>query len=96
VLAAWAGVAPSPGPAGARTWLAFALGQGFIAARLAIKLHFLASQTALFQRRLAHERFTAAPLYRWPDAPVVETLGAPATGGRHREERARAEHAPSI
>jgi hypothetical protein len=81
LLAAWAAVAPSPGPAGVRMWLAFALGQGFITARLAIKLHFLASQTALFQRDLAHERFTAAPVYRWPEAPVVEALGAPAAGG---------------
>jgi hypothetical protein len=86
LLAAWAGIAPSTGPAGLRAWLAFALGQGFITARLASKLHFLASQTALFQRRLAHDRFTAAPLYRWPDAPVVETLAAPASGG----------HAPAI
>jgi hypothetical protein len=86
VLAAWASVAPSAGAAGVRMWLAFALGQGFITARLAIKLHFLASQTALFQRSLAHERFTAAPLYRWPDAPVVEALGSPAGGG----------HGPSI
>ncbi len=96
LLAAWAGVAPSAEPAGLRIWLAFALGQGFITARVAIKLHFLASQTALFQRRLAHERFTAAPLHRWPDSPVVEALGAPVAGGRHRPEPARAAQAPSI
>ena len=82
LLAAWAGIAPSTGPAGLRAWMAFGLGQAFIAARLASKLHFLASQTALFQRRLAHERFIAAPLYRWPDSPVVESLGAPAPGGQ--------------
>ena len=96
LLAAWAGVAPSAGPAGLRAWLAVARGPGFIAARLAIKLPFLSSQTARFQRRLAHERFTAAPRYRWRDSPVVEALGAPATGGRHRQERARAVHARSI
>ena len=83
LLAAWAAVVPSPGPAGVRMWLVLALGQGFIAARLAMKLHFLGSQTALFQRGLAHERFTAAPVYRWPEAPVVEALGAPTAGG-HR------------
>lgn len=79
LLAAWAAVAPSAGPAGLRMWLAFGLGQAFIVARLAIKLHFLASQTALFQRSLAHERFAAAPPFRRPDPPVVETLGAPGT-----------------
>jgi hypothetical protein len=83
LLAAWAAIAPSAGaPAGLGVWLALALGQGFIVARLATKLHFVASQTALFQRRLAHERFTSAPVYRWPDAPIVETLGPAASGGR--------------
>jgi hypothetical protein len=77
LLAAWAAIAPSAGaPAGLGVWLALALGQGFIVARLATKLHFVASQTALFQRRLAHERFTSAPVYRWPDAPIVETPGS--------------------
>jgi hypothetical protein len=77
LLAAWAAIAPSAGaPAGLGMWLALALGQGFIVARLATKLHFVASQTALFQRRLAHERFTSAPVYRWPDAAHVETPGS--------------------
>jgi hypothetical protein len=81
VLAAWAVMAPRPQPAGIRAWLAFAIGEAFVVARLALKLHFLASQTALFQRSLAHERFIAAPLHRRPDAPVVEALGGPAAGG---------------
>ena len=84
LLAAWAGVAPSGGPAGLRMWLAFVLGQGFIAARLAIKLHFLASQTALFQRSLAHERFTAAPL-----VPLARCTGRRSPWrARHRRTRA--------
>ena len=84
LLGTWAVIAPAAPPAGLRVWLAFALGQGFIAARLAVKLHFLASQTALFQARLAHERFTAAPVYRWPEAPVIESLGSPSSGGGAR------------
>lgn len=78
LLALWAFVAPSSGPVGIWAWPALALGQGFITARLACKLHFLASQTALFQRSLAHERYGAAPALRWPDAPIVEALGTPA------------------
>ena len=84
LVAIWAAIAPSAGAAGLRVWLTLVLGQGFIAARLAAKLHFLASQTALFQGRLAHERFTAAPVYRWPDAPVVESLGSASSGGGAR------------
>ena len=39
-----------------------------------LKLQFMASQTALFQRSLAHAGYTAAPEPRWPDSPAAETI----------------------
>ena len=74
-------------------WLIFVAGQGFIAARLAIKLHFLASQTALFQRSLAHARFVAASA-RPREAPVVEHQQERHTGTRSAARRAVEEVAP--
>ncbi len=48
-VAAWALLAPGVVSAGAMMWLAFLAAQLFVLARLALKLHFVASQTALFQ-----------------------------------------------
>ena len=42
-------------------WLAFLAAQLFVLARLALKLQFVASQTALFQASLAHARYVARP-----------------------------------
>lgn len=74
VLAIWALVAPGAGGAGASMWLGFAAGQIYLLARLAVKLQFIASQTALFQRSLAHAAYTAAPAPTWPESPAVEAL----------------------
>lgn len=73
---AWALVAPGVMSAGVMMWLAFLAGQLFVLARLALKLHFLASQTVLFQATLAHARYAASPVTRWPDSPAVESLTA--------------------
>ena len=76
VLAAmWSWLAPGIGGSGWRMWLAFAWGQAFLLARLAFKLHFLASQTALFQDSLAHARYTARPVPAWPESPDAELVG---------------------
>ena len=61
VLAAYALVAPGAGGAGWSMWLAFAIGQLYVLARLWVKLVFWASETALFQGRLAHAGYVAAP-----------------------------------
>jgi hypothetical protein len=74
VFAAWAAVAPGAGGAGLSVWLTFAATQLYVLARLAIKLQFMASQTALFQRRLAHAGYTAAPEPRWPESPGAEAI----------------------
>lgn len=74
LLAAWALVAPGVHGSGVSMWAAFAAGQLYLLARLAIKLHFLASQTALFQSRLAHATYTAAPAPAWPESPAAEAI----------------------
>jgi hypothetical protein len=75
VLAAYGLVAP--GAAGGSVLAVaagFLVGQAYIAARLFVKLSFYASAVALFQDRLAHAEYTAAPPAVWPDSPAVETI----------------------
>jgi hypothetical protein len=55
-------------------WLSFLLGQLYVLGRLWVKLVFWASETALFQSRLAHAGYVAAPVAVWPDAPIVESI----------------------
>jgi hypothetical protein len=74
VILLWAVLAPGAGGAGAEVWLGFFVAQVYLVARLFLKLHTIASQTALFQRSLAHARFTAAPARVWPDSPAAETI----------------------
>ncbi|MBI4263495.1 MAG: hypothetical protein HY657_03885 [Acidobacteria bacterium] len=74
LIGAWAVAAPGAGGAGMAIWLGFALSQLYVLARLALKLQFLASQTALFQASLAHATYTAAPEPVWPESPAAETI----------------------
>ena len=78
VVAVWALVAPGAGGAGLSMWAGVIASQGYVLARLIVKLQFMASQTALFQRSLAHAGYTAAPAVVRPDPPVVEAM----TGSR--------------
>jgi len=55
--------------------LAFAVGQLFIVLRVVVRLQFAASQTALFQGRLAHAGYVARPVPKWPDSPAAEAIG---------------------
>jgi hypothetical protein len=41
----------------------------------AILLVWLASAVALFQDRLAHAGYTAAPPLTWPESPAAEAIG---------------------
>lgn len=68
----WGLLAPG---AGSPIWLGFLAAQLYVLARLAVKLQFLASQTALFQLRLAHAAYTAAPPALWPESPAAEAVG---------------------
>ncbi len=79
-MLAWLGVvglyfvvAPGAGHA----LLAFAIGQAYIVLRVAVRLLFAASQTALFQRTLAHAGYVAAPVPRWPDSPAADAILPP-------------------
>jgi hypothetical protein len=67
-------VAPGASGAGRAAWLGFAIGQAYVIVRLWIKLVFWASETALFQSRLAHAGYVAAPLPTWPDSPAAEAI----------------------
>ena len=60
---------------GAPTWAAPAIGQLYIVARIIVRLQFAASQTALFQGRLAHAGYMARPVPKWPDSPAAEAIG---------------------
>lgn len=55
--------------------LAFGIGQLYIVLRVIVRLQFAASQTALFQSRLAHAGYVARPIPRWPDSPAAEAIG---------------------
>jgi hypothetical protein len=74
VVALYAVVAPGAGGAGLSMWLTFALGQIYVLARLWVKLVFWASETALFQSRLAHAGYVARPSPAWPESPSAEAL----------------------
>jgi hypothetical protein len=74
VIGLWAGVAPGASGAGLSVWLGLLGSQIFVLARLLVKLQGLASQTALFQRLLAHAGYTAAPAPVWPESPAAEAI----------------------
>ena len=73
-LAAYAAVAPGAGGIGLTMWVGFAIAQLYVLARLCVKLIFWASEAALFQGRLAHAGYVAAPQPVWPDSPSAEAV----------------------
>ena len=62
-------------PGGTANLSAFAIGQLYIVLRVMVRLQFAASQTALFQGRLAHASYVAKPVPAWPDSPAAEAIG---------------------
>jgi hypothetical protein len=62
-------------PGGTANLMAFAVGQLYIVMRVIVRLQFMASQTALFQGRLAHAGYVARPVPKWPDSPAAEAIG---------------------
>jgi hypothetical protein len=77
LIGVWALTAPGAGGAGLSMWLGLAAAQLYVLARVMLKLQFMASQTALFQRSLAHAGYIAAVVPRWPESPAAEAIGAP-------------------
>jgi hypothetical protein len=74
LLAVWALIAPGGGGGGLTIWTTFLVGQLYLAARLALKLQFLASETSLFQSTLAHAVYVAPPQPSWPESPSAELI----------------------
>ena len=72
VVGMWALMAPGAGGSGVSMWAGVAASQCYILARLIVRLQFFASETALFQRSLAHWGYAAAPVVVRPVAPIVE------------------------
>jgi hypothetical protein len=71
LIAVYALVAPG---ANAPVWAVLAIGQTFILIRHVLKLTFYASETALFQSRLAHAAYVAAPAPVWPESAAAEAI----------------------
>jgi hypothetical protein len=73
-------VAPGAWGPGPWQWVAFAIGQAWILARVWVKLTFYASAISLFQRELAHADYVATAIPEWPESPAVEAIrGEPPT-----------------
>ena len=72
VLILYALLAPGAGWSGAGMWLGFAISQIYLLARLWVRLVFFASETSLFQGRLAHAGYIASAPVPRPEPPIVE------------------------
>jgi hypothetical protein len=72
VIVVWRLINQGAGRAGVWMWTGVAVSQGYILARLVVKLQVLASETALFQRSLAHWGYSAVPIAATPEPPIVE------------------------
>jgi hypothetical protein len=70
LLAIYAALARGSAP----TWTSLLAGQIYIIARIVVRTQFAASQIALFQGRLAHAGYTAAPMPVWPDSAAAEAI----------------------
>jgi len=74
VVALYAALAPAVAGTGVSMWLMVMMGQLYLLARLWVKLVFWASETALFQSRLAHVGYVSRPEPRWPESPQAEQI----------------------
>jgi hypothetical protein len=75
ILVAYRVVAPGAGSAGWSMWVAFALSELYVMARVWAKLVFWASETSLFQSRLAHAAYVRRAEPVWPDSASAEAIG---------------------
>jgi hypothetical protein len=73
VLLLYALVAPGGAASGLGVWMGFAISQVYLLGRLWVRLVFLASETALFQGRLAHAGYAARAPLPVSEPPSVET-----------------------
>ena len=77
VIALYGLVAPGAGTSGALMWLGFLVSQGYLLARLWVRLVFFASSASLFQGRLAHTGYVAGTRVPLPEPPIVERALSP-------------------
>jgi hypothetical protein len=84
-LAVYVLVAPGGRGGDWRLIAVLAIGQAWILARIATKLAFMSTATALFQQHLAHAEYTAPPLPIWPDSPAAEAIENAAKYGTRRD-----------
>ena len=74
LLGLYAIAAPGADSSSARAWMGVAIGQMYLLGRLWIRLVFFASETALFQGRLAHAGYLASAPPARREPPVVEPI----------------------
>jgi hypothetical protein len=74
VLIVYSVIAPGIGGTAIRVWLGFAVGQIYLLGRLGVRLLFLASETSLFQTRLAHAGYVAGGVIPLPEPPIVDQV----------------------
>jgi hypothetical protein len=84
-LAIYVLVAPGGRGGDWRLIAVLAIGQAWILSRIATKLAFIATATALFQQHLAHAEYAAPPLPVWPDSPAAEAIENAAKYGTRRD-----------
>ena len=77
IVAVYGLLAPGAGGAGPAVWAVFLGTQAYIVARLASKLLFYASQTALFQSEFAVAGYVVAASPGPPEPPAAEAIGTP-------------------
>jgi hypothetical protein len=74
VVAVYALVAPGAAGSGVSMWASVVIGQTYIVGRLWVKLVYWASETSLFQSRLAHAGYVNRPDTLWPDSPIADAI----------------------
>ncbi len=74
VVGLYALIAPGAGRTGVTMWIGFVVAQLYVIGRLWVKLVFWASETALFQNRLAHAGYVARPEPAWPESPAADAI----------------------
>lgn len=74
LLVVYAIASPGAASSGAGVWLGLAIGQLYVLGRLWIRLLFFASETALFQGRLAHAGYMASAPVARPEPAIVENV----------------------
>ena len=62
--------------------------------RVLLRLAFLGSEVAYFQRTLAHADYTAAPALVWPDSPAVEAIQNLVPRAEAKSEGREGNHGP--